>query len=220
MNLFRLDASFTLEGSVSRAVADTLVAAARDANPELTLVRRDIGLQPLPYVLPDAFRAGRAPEGTTLTPAQQAARGLATELADEVAASDAIIVAVPLYNFGVPSQVKNWIDILFTDPRFASGAPSAIVGKPVTLVLSRGGGYGEGTPRYGWDHNTPYLERIFADVWGAEVTVIAAELTLANVVPQMEALRPMAKDLLGAAHETATQRGRHLAETALTRRAA
>ena len=47
----------------------------------------------------------------------------------------------------------------------------------------RGGGYGAGTPREGWDHATPYLLRILGDVWGADVTLVEAELTLADVVP-------------------------------------
>ena len=56
----------------------------------------------------------------------------------------------------------------------------------------RGGGYGAGTPREGWDHATPYLLRILGDVWGADVTLVEAELTLADVVPALAELRDAA----------------------------
>ena len=50
-------------------------------------------------------------------------------------------------------------------------------------MIARGGGYGPGTPRAGWDHATPYLQQIFGAVFGADLTVVEAELTLASVVP-------------------------------------
>jgi FMN-dependent NADH-azoreductase len=75
-------------------------------------------------------------------------------------------------------------------------------------VTVRGGGYGPGTPREGWDHATPYLKRILADLWEADLTVIERELTLAAATPGMETLRGLAADLhtkaRDAAHETGT----------------
>ena len=59
-------------------------------------------------------------------------------------------------------------------------------------MLVRGGGYGAGTPREGWDHATPYLLRILRDVWGADVTLVEAELTLADVNPALAELRAAA----------------------------
>ncbi|WP_243741195.1 hypothetical protein [Streptomyces sp. 8K308] len=61
------------------------------------------------------------------------------------------------------------------------------------LVTALGGGYGPGTPREGWDHSTPYLERVLADIWQAELTVIKRELTLAATTPGMEGLRDLAQ---------------------------
>ncbi len=78
-------------------------------------------------------------------------------------------------------------------------------------MIARGGGYGAGTPREGWDHATPYLLRILGDVWGAEVTVVAAELTLADVNPAMAELRPVAAESKARAHELAEATGKALA---------
>jgi FMN-dependent NADH-azoreductase len=118
-----------------------------------------------------------------------------------------VLIATPLYNFGVPAHVKAWIDLVITDPRFGPGSVP-LAGKPVVLVAVRGGGYGAGTPREGWDHATPYLLRILRDVWGAEVTLVEAELTLADVVPAMAELRDVAAVSRSQAREKAATVGR------------
>jgi FMN-dependent NADH-azoreductase len=106
--------------------------------------------------------------------------------------------------------VKTWVDLLITDPRFAPGAKT-IAGRPAFVVIARGGGYGPGTPREGWDHASGWLNRVFGDVWGLDVQVIESELTLAEVTPAMEALRGMAADNLRNAHSAALEHGKHLA---------
>lgn len=203
MSLFRLDTSIRQQGSVSREVADTVESAWVETHPSTTVVRRDLGAHPLPSTAwPTAVTAAYV-AADERTPEQVAAVALAAELADELAAADAVIVAVPLYNFGVPAHLKAWIDLIITDPRFASGAPQLLAGREAVIVIARGGGYGEGTPREGWDHSTAYLERIFGDVWGMNVHVVAAELTLADVVPAMESLRGIAAESRAAANSAA-----------------
>ncbi|MFC5139572.1 FMN-dependent NADH-azoreductase [Actinomycetospora rhizophila] len=213
MTLFRLDSSIRTEGSVSREVADTLERAYLDQHPDGTVVRRDLRAAPVPAdAWPTAALAGFTPEDQR-SDEQRAAVDLAARLADEVEEADALVVATPLYNFGVSQQLKMWIDLLITDPRFAPGT-SPLAGKPVTLVIARGGGYGEGTPREGWDHATAWIVRILADVWGGDVTLVEAELTLADVVPAMAELRPLADQVRARAHELAGDAGRHMARAA------
>jgi FMN-dependent NADH-azoreductase len=73
------------------------------------------------------------------------------------------------------------------------------------LATVRGGGYGPGTPREGWDHSTPYLRRILVDMWEADLTVIERELTLAGVNPALDDFKDLAarlrSDALSAAHD-------------------
>jgi FMN-dependent NADH-azoreductase len=209
MTLFRLDSSIRRDGSVSREVADSLERAWIEHHPNDTVVRRDLGTNPLPAdVWAHAATAQQLPEEQQ-TPEQRAALALATELADELISADAAVIAVPLYNFGVSQHVKTWIDLLLTDSRFAPSSGNApIAGRPVTLVLVRGGGYGPGTPREGWDHATPYLRRIFGDVFHADVSVVECELTLADVTPAMAEFRETAATLRVQAHEHAAATGR------------
>ncbi len=207
MSLFRIDASIRQQGSVSREVADSVETSFAETHPETTVVRRDLGLHPLPATAWATAVSAAYVDAADRTPEQVAAVALAKELADELVAADAAVIAVPLYNFGISAHVKAWIDLVITDPRFAAGAPQILAGRPVVIVVARGGGYGEGTPRAGWDHATPYLQRVLGDVWGMEVHVVAAELTLADVVPAMEALRGIAADSRAAAHVEAKSIG-------------
>ncbi len=217
MTLFRVDASIRQEGSVSRELADTIQRTWSEHHPDDAVVRRDLAASPLPAdVWQLAATALFVPEGER-SPEQLAAAALATQLGDELLAADAIVIASPLYNYGVSQHLKTWIDLVITDPRFAPNQ-FPLKGRPVTVVVARGGGYAPGTPREGWDHATPYVKRIFGDVLGADVTVVTAELTLADVTPAMADLRDLAAASRTQARELAVTTGRaHARLVAATR---
>ena len=59
---------------------------------------------------------------------------------------------MPFYNFGVSQHVKTWVDLVIAG---AGPTTPILKGTPTVLVTVRGGGYGPGTPREGWDHSTP-----------------------------------------------------------------
>jgi FMN-dependent NADH-azoreductase len=180
MIILRIDSSIRREGSVSRELTDAAQRAWLDTEPAAEVVGHDFGARPLPAETgPLAAAAGSLPRHRR-TPAMRAARATATRLADEALAAGAMVIGAPMYNFGIPAALKSWIDVLITDPRFDprhTPVGSALRGVPVALLVACGGGYGPGTPRAGWDHATPYLRRIFADVFGAALTVVVAELT-------------------------------------------
>ena len=205
--IFRLDSSIRQEGSVTRAVADTLEATIADELGHPDVVRRDVASQPLdPSIWATAAFAGYTPEADR-TPEQLAALAVSAELADELVNADVLILGTPMYNFGVSQHFKTWFDIALTDPRIGPGS-TALAGKPAILVTARGGGYGEGTPRAGWDHATGWIRRVLEDVWQLDLDVIETELTLAEVNPQMAEFRDLARAQLAESHETARSSGR------------
>lgn len=209
--LLRVDASFRTEGSTSRAVADTAESAWRGDNADGLVVRRDLGAAPLPaeaWAL--ATGANFTPEANR-TEEQRGAQALAATLAEEVITADALILASPLYNFGIAQYTKVWIDMLIADPRLGPGS-EALKGKPALLIIAQGGGYRAGTPREGWDHATAYLQRILGDNFGMDVRTVVADLTLAAVTPAMADLVGVAEQSLATAHEEATQHGSSLAQ--------
>lgn len=210
MTLFRLDASINPAQSASRAMADLVEAEWRQAHPGDAVIRRQVGTEPLPAdAWANAVTGARTPEADR-SEGQRAGVALAARLAGELAGADAVLLAVPLYNFGVSQHIKTWIDLVIAAPRDSSGAEPLLAGKPTVLVTVRGGAYGAGTPRDGWDHSTGYLRRILADVWGAELTVVEREFTLVGVNPALDQFTELAAQLKDAAHAAAREAGRAL----------
>jgi FMN-dependent NADH-azoreductase len=215
MRLFRLDASIRGEQSVSRAVADTAEASWTRTHPDGTVIRRDLVATPIPeQTWTVAIGASFTPPEQR-TPEQAEATARAASLVDEMLSADAYLLAVPLYNWGVSQHVKTWIDVLLADPRLRPGE-QPMRGRPAALVVTRGGGYGPGTPREGWDHATPFYRRIFGDLFGLELHVSEVELTLAELTPAMADLRDQARQNLEAGHAAAEKHGALLAQSALT----
>jgi FMN-dependent NADH-azoreductase len=210
MSLFRLDASIRIEGSASREIADVVEEHWVSQHPGDHVVRRHVGTEPLPS---DAWGAavsgGMTPEAER-TDAQRRAVALAAQLADELLEADAVLLAVPLYNFGISQHIKTWMDLVITDPRGQAGP--LLAGKPVVLATVRGGAYGEGTPREGWDHSTAYLRRILADVWGADLTVVEREFTLVGVNPALDEFTDLARQIHTESLSAADEAGRVLAK--------
>jgi len=209
VSLFRLDASIKVEGSASREIADVVEEHWLAADPGERVVRRHLGTEPLPS---DAWAPAVAASWTPAanrTAEQHAAAELVTTLTDELLEADAVLLAVPLYNFGVSQHIKTWFDLVITDPRGQDGP--LLSGKPVVLATVRGGAYGAGTPREGWDHSTGYLRRILADVWGADLTVVEREFTLVGVNPALDEFADVAHQMHQQALATAEEAGRALA---------
>ena len=91
--------------------------------------------------------------------------------------------------------------------RAKSADEALLAGKPAVLVVVRGGAYGAGTPREGWDHSTGYLRRIIADVWGADLTLVEREFTLVGVNPALDDFKDLAGQFKDAAHAAAARGG-------------
>ncbi|MCR2763368.1 NAD(P)H-dependent oxidoreductase [Microbacterium sp. zg.B48] len=210
MTLFRLDASILPATSASRALADLVESEWTTAHPDSTVTRRDLAQDPVPAtVWADAVTGSFAQEGQR-TAGQIAARELATTFADELISADALLFAVPLYNYGVSQHFKTWFDLAYTDPRI-DPTGTALRGKPATLVTVLGGNYAPGTPKEGWDHSTAWLRRVLEDVWGLDLRVVQRPFTLVGVNPMLDAFTDTAQELKDAAEQSARRHGREIA---------
>jgi FMN-dependent NADH-azoreductase len=198
-HLLHIDASIQGDRSISRALSARAAARWRDANGEGTVTYRDLAADPLPHLGPAGAQARFVPADQHNAD-QAASWALSKELVDEVAAADTIPLGLPVYNYGPPSTVKSWVDHLVApglsmDPATGEGL---LGGRELIVLESRGGGYGEGTPREGWDHAQPWLPHGLS-LTGLEPRFIVAELTLADVNPAMADLRELAAESLKAA---------------------
>jgi FMN-dependent NADH-azoreductase len=214
MTLYRLDASIRIEGSHSRAAADIVEQEFRSAHPTASVLRRHVGTEPVPATTwATAVGASATPEAER-TPEQVEAVDAAAAEVDPLLAADALLFAVPIYNFGVSEHFKTWVDLVITDHRLGPGAEPPLAGKPAVLVVVRGGAYGAGTPREGWDHATPWMLRILRDVWQLDVNVVEEEFTLVGVNPALDEFKELAVELRARAEASAHEHGRSLAAAA------
>ena len=139
-----------------------------------TVIRRDVGTEALPHL--SAEHAG-----AFFTPAEQrsaeqsAIVARSDALIDEVRQADVIVLAVPMYNFGVPTQLKAWLDQLARAGvtfRYTENGPQGLLNdKPVTVVAARGGLYA-GTEN---DTVTPYIRLFFGFVGITDLSFVFAE---------------------------------------------
>jgi FMN-dependent NADH-azoreductase len=198
-HLLHIDSSVQGDQSVSRRLTVRAAERWRAAHPGGTVTYRDLATDPIPHLDAAAGLARMVPADQR-TPAQEASFALSVELIDEIKRADTILLGLPLYNFGPPSTVKAWVDhIVAPGLSIDAETGAGLLGDTDFVVLSsRGGGYGAGTPREGWDHNEAWLPHAVS-LTGLEPRFITAELTMADVNPAMAELRPLAAESLNSA---------------------
>lgn len=178
MNVLHIDSAITGEASVSRKLSAAIVAGLTRAAPAAEVVYRDLGAQPLPYFSAETM-AGVTVVPQPQPPADQALVQLDSQVLREFMEADTIVVGVPMYNFGVPAQLKSWIDYLsvkgVTFQYTAEGPVGLAGGKRVILASARGGLYGPGAPAASLDHQEPYLLAVLGFFGIDDVTVVRAE---------------------------------------------
>ena len=174
MNILQINASARREAANSTRVANSIAARLQAANPAASLMLRDLAVTPHPVL-------DEAALGALFTPAEQrtaeqAARvALDDALIAELQAADVIVLGVPMYNFGVPVQLKNWIDAIARNGvtfRYTEQGPEGLLkGKTVYVALARGGSY-RGTEA---DSQVPYLKTVLGFLGMTDVHFIYAE---------------------------------------------
>jgi FMN-dependent NADH-azoreductase len=176
MKLLHVDAAITGAGSVSRQLSAAVVAATRKAIPNLELVRRDLDADPIPHLDSRNLATVRPIAGTAQADGETVKN--AAILRDFLEA-DIVVIGVPMYNLGIPSQLKAWFDrILIAGKTFrytASGPEGLAGGKKVIIASARGGLYAPGMPHAEDDFHEPYLRALFRFIGIQEVAIVRAE---------------------------------------------
>lgn len=137
------------------------------------IVVRDLAQQPLPVLDFQVATALRA--SGDLNEAQQAIVELSDQLIAEIKHADTLIIAAPMYNFTVPTQLKNWIDLIaragVTFTYTEQGPKGLIEGKKAVVVTTRGGIHKDAAS----DNITPYLKTVLGFIGITEVEFVYAE---------------------------------------------
>lgn len=177
MKLLHIDSSILGDASVSRQVSAAIVEHLVAGHPDAQVTNRDLAAHPLSH-LSGAYLAGRSAD-TKHDQAMQEQLDLGGAALAEFLAADTIVIGCPMYNFGIPSQLKAWIDrICVAGQTFRyteKGAEGLAHGKRVVIAASRGGFYSEGTPHAAYEHQVSYLKAVFGFLGVTDVMIIAAE---------------------------------------------
>ncbi len=165
------------EGSVSRAAAARFVAALKAASPDLRVIERDVAARP-PAPVTGEWTAALYTPAADRTPAQRAVLAESDALLAELKAADAVVLAAPMYNFGVPSTLKAWVDAItrsgdtFVYDAASGGFKGLLQGKRALAIVSSAGDYAPGTPAAAIDFATPYLRFVLQFVGIADTSTV------------------------------------------------
>jgi len=174
VKILQVNSSARREASHSNRLASRIVERLREDAPDAMLAVRDLGADPHP-VLDEAALGALFTPPAQRTPGQAARVALDDALIEQVKDADVIVLGVPMYNFGVPAQLKNWIDAIMRAGvtfRYTEKGPEGLLkGKKVYVALARGGLY-RGTPA---DTQVPYLQTVLGFLGMTDVTFVYAE---------------------------------------------
>jgi FMN-dependent NADH-azoreductase len=174
MNILQINSSARREASHSTRLASRIVERLRDADPGSPLTVRDLNHAPHP-ALDEATLEALFTPSSRRTPEQAARVRLDDALIAEVQDADVVVLGVPMYNFGVPAQLKNWIDAIsragVTFRYTEKGPEGLLTGKKVYVALTRGGRYRNTSA----DTQVPYLRTVFTFLGLTDVQFVYAE---------------------------------------------
>ena len=163
MNILHIDSSPRGAQSHSRKMTAEVVAALKENSEDATIVYRDLGRNPPPFVTEEWANGAYTPEEAR-TPAQIDALRYSDKAIAELLAADAVVIGAPMYNFGLPADLKAWIDqIIRINKTFRADYTGLAAGKKVFVVTSRGGGgYGAGEAMEHLNFQDPYFKAAFS----------------------------------------------------------
>ena len=174
MKILQINSSARSAGANSTRLADAITARLKAANPAAVVELRDLAANPHP-VLDEAALGALFTPAEQRTPEQAARVALDDALIAQVQSADAIVLGVPMYNFGVPVQLKTWIDAIARAGvtfRYTENGPEGLVkGKKVYVAFARGGRY-RGTAA---DTQTPYLQTVLGFLGMTDLHFVYAE---------------------------------------------
>ena len=174
MQILQINSSARSAGANSTRLADAITVRLKAANPAAVVELRDLAANPHP-VLDEAALGALFTPAEQRTPEQAARVALDDALIAQVQSADAIVLGVPMYNFGVPVQLKTWIDAIARAGvtfRYTENGPEGLLkGKKVYVALARGGIYRD-TPA---DSQVPYLKGVLGFLGMTDVEFIYAE---------------------------------------------
>lgn len=172
--LLQINASILGEQGQSSQLAARFVAAWKERNPGGQVVQRDLAAEPVPHLSAARFAAFNTPLGQR-DAAQSVVAEYSEALIEEIRRADVLVLGLPMYNFGIPSQLKAYFDHIaragLTFSYTAAGPVGLLQGKRAYVFAARGGLYAGTT----LDTQTQYVRDFLRFLGISEVEFVYAE---------------------------------------------
>ena len=165
MKLLHLDSSILGQHSASRELGAAVVARWQRDVRGLEVAYRDLATDPLPHL-----------SGASLAQADAGETAMASAVMDEFLAADVIVIGAPMYNFGIPSQLKAWIDrvaVAGKTFRYTAEGPQGLAGGKKVIVAATYGGMHPADS--GRNFVEPYLRHVFGFLGIDDIEFVSAE---------------------------------------------
>jgi FMN-dependent NADH-azoreductase len=213
VNILYLESSSRGNNSRSRQLANELVEGMKAAHDSVSVTFRDLNNPVIPHVTNDFAEAtnyavmARRP----LTAAEIAATHLSDQLVAELRAADLVILAMPMYNWSIPSVTKAYIDQIVRPGVTVGYGPQGVYGLlppgKKLYVISTRGGTGYDGPRSHVNFADPYIRMVFGFLGFEQIEIIAVENNIAGgktLEASMQKARERMAVLTGRSTATAT----------------
>lgn len=169
-----IESSARQEGSVSRQLTQEFLTHWRAVHPTDEITVRDLARQPVPHLDIDLLGGWMKPVEQQ-SAAEKTARERSDELTEELLAADVLVLATPMYNFGIPSTLKAWLDHVLRAGitfKYTETGPQGLLSGKRAYVLSARGGIYAGTSQ---DQLEPYLRQALGFIGIRDVEFVNAE---------------------------------------------
>lgn len=178
MNLLALDSSILENNSISRQLMRQFLDYWQQENPQAEIVYRDLNTQPINH-LSSGLLGAKQKDPADLSLSLKEDLELSEQLVNEFINADELVIAAPMYNFTLPSQLKAWIDRVLVAGRTFKYTEQGVVGlageKKVTIISTRGNHYSSDEVMKARDFQEDYLRVIFDFIGIKDLTIIRAE---------------------------------------------
>jgi len=175
MKLLHIDSSILGDNSASRQLSRELVQVWIAAEPDISVTYRDLAADAISH-----FSSQTLVAAGTSAELRDAALKHEAELSEstmaEFLAADAVVIAAPMYNFSIPTQLKAWIDRIAVAGktfRYTEAGPEGLCGGKKLLIVSTSGGLHAGQPS-GIGHEE-YLKLVFGFLGITDIEFVRAE---------------------------------------------
>ncbi len=179
MNLLHIDSSILSTHSVSRALTHQIVEQWRASHAVSEVEYLDLTVDAPTHLNADSMGFRSPPTGQAPNALQKAENAISEKLVSQFLAADIVVIGAPMYNFGIPTQLRAWIDRIAQPGRtfgYTDKGPHGLAGgKTVIVASTRGGVYSTSEGGRAMEHQESYLQTVFGFLGITDVRFVRAE---------------------------------------------